>query len=256
MGKSLKPQRIGLLHRFYKQGLLTTDKAIWSFYDKISVETAKEYAPGATDVELQDLLENYQHSPDKVSPSNNHYGGFPFDPALYENTNLSVVSETLNSTPFNSEKIYRVIMNHHPFVIAGAAGHSGFLKSMGLEPFDQFFAVPDYDSITNLNRRLDAVVVNVKNFDPCSEIRFLIEKNVERLHQLETYYATSIDQLLGTNTWKDFLLKETHTPGSTWQYHYQAIKDPSWPECATLEDCANLPERIQQELRTVFNLAW
>ena len=256
MGKSLKPHRIGLLHRFYKQGLLTIDKCIWSFYDNVSVEAIKEYAPDATPAEIQDLLDNYRHSPDQTAPSNNHYGGFPFDSGLYENTNLSVVSETIISTPFNSEKIYRAMINHHPFVIAGAMGHSDFLSNMGFEPYDQFFAVPDYDLITNLNHRLDAVVTNVKNFQPVSQIQDLIEQNFQRLHQLVKYYVDSIDQVFGTDTWQEYLLKETHTPHSSWQYHYQSIKDPSWPECGSIEDCANLPDWMQKELRTVFKLHW
>jgi len=257
MGKAFKPHRMGLLHRFYKQAMLTDDQAIWSFYDDITVKTLKEHVPGASVTEIQDLLDNYKRSPDCVYPTSNHYGGFPFDHALYTNTNLSVVSETLTAVTWNTEKIYRAMLNNHPFVIASATGHSRYLKLMGFETFDQFFAVPDYDLITNLDTRLDAVVTNVKHFDPANkQIHLSIEKNIQRLCQLADYYADSINQALDSDTWMDFLFQDISPYCLTWQYYYQTIKDPSWPECATMADCANLPERIQQELSTVFKLAW
>lgn len=37
-----------------------------------------------------------------------------------------------------------------------------------------------------------------------------------------------------------------------WQEFYQNIRDPSWPECATEEDFAALPETIQRECQEVF----
>lgn len=39
---------------------------------------------------------------------------------------------------------------------------------------------------------------------------------------------------------------------STWQEFYEQIKDPSWPDCESESGFADLPERIQQECRTVF----
>jgi hypothetical protein len=257
MGKAYKPHRIGLLHRFYKQGMLTADRAIWSLHKGTSAETVKKHAPDATAAEIQDMLDNYKQSPDEVSPINNHYLGFPFDHTLYKNTNLSVVSETLTRVPQNTEKIYRAMINNHPFVIAGATGHSRYLKDMGFETFDRFFAVPDYDSITDLNSRLDAVVTNVKHFDSSfGQIPFLIEKNIQRLNELASYYNDNIDQALDTDSWQDFLFQDNNPYCLTWQYYYQTIKDPSWPECATMADCANLPQQIKQELSTVFKLAW
>jgi hypothetical protein len=257
MGKAFKPHRIGLLHRFYKQSMLTADQATWSFYDDISVEILKEHVPDATTAELQDLLDNYRQSPDCASPISSHYMGFPFDHQLYTNTNLSVVSETSNLFLMNSEKIYRAMLNNHPFVMASAAGHSRYLELMGFYTFDRFFAVPEYDLITDLNSRLDAVVTNVRHFDPTqSQIHLLIEKNVQRLHELAAYYTNSINQALDTDSWQDFLFQDNNPYCLTWQYYYQTIKDPSWPDCVTLADCANLPQQIQQELRSIFKLVW
>ena len=149
------------------------------------------------------------------------------------------------------------MLNNHPFVMASAAGHSRYLELMGFDTFDQFLVVRDYDSIPDLKSRLDAVVTNVKHFDPNqAQIPVVIKKNLQRLHELAAYYTSNIDQALGTDNWQDFLLQDSNPYCLTWQYYYQTIKDPSWPECMTLADCANLPEQIQQELRTVFKLNW
>jgi hypothetical protein len=263
MGKSLKPHRIGLLYRFYKQGLLDDTQCIWSFYDQISVKDCNGLVPDtATTSDLETLINNYRRSPDQASPTNSHYRGFPFDPQLYKNTNLSIVSETShNGSPWNSEKIYRPILNYHPFIIAGPAEHSQYMQDMGFETFDQYFAVPEYDSIADLNLRLDAIVENVKNFNPSIEqiqqIHTATHKNVVRLHELAEYHIGTINQMLAgygaSKHWTEILpLQDSEF--LTWQYYYQTIKGTNWPPCATVADCVNLPAEIQQELRTKFNL--
>lgn len=39
-----------------------------------------------------------------------------------------------------------------------------------------------------------------------------------------------------------------------WQASYQAIKDPTWPDCETFNDFQSLPDNIQHECRTVHGL--
>ena len=36
-----------------------------------------------------------------------------------------------------------------------------------------------------------------------------------------------------------------------WQEFYQAVKDPSWPDCRTYEEVLSLPEKIRTELETL-----
>ena len=177
-------------------------------------------------------------------------------------TNLSVVSETYShSEPWNTEKIYKAILNNHPFLIAGARYHTQHLADAGYETFDQYFAVPDYSSIANVDTRLDAIVENVKKFNPTAEqkekIHHTTKRNVLHLHKSANTYIDTVDAMLKNHGivqhWTEVLpLKDQHF--STWQYHYQQIKDPSWPPCASLSDCVNLPAEIQQELRTQFNV--
>jgi len=263
MGKSFKPHRIGLLYRFYKQGMLDDNQSIWSFYDQISTDECKNYVPkDATLKDIHTLINNYQRFPDQARPINSHYRGFPFDPQLYKNTNLSVISETtFKGDPWNSEKFYRSILNYHPFIIAGASGHSQYLQDMGFETFDQYFASPDYSSIIDLDSRLDAIVENVKNFDPSAEqikqIHNTIHKNFQKLHELSKHYIDIIDKMLGSYSINKFwseILPLQDAAFLNWQYYYQTIKDSSWPPCASITDCVNLPAEIQQELRTKFEV--
>lgn len=264
MGKSQRPHRIGLLYKLYKQGLLNCDRSIWSFYDDISLNDCKKHV--SKDAEVHDLelmLKNYQRQPDRVSPVNGHYGGFPFDADMYANTNISIVSEThSDSLPWNTEKIYRAILNHHPFLIAGSQGHTQHLNKMGFHTFDRYFLIPEYCNIACLNTRLDAIVDNVKNFDPSTkqieQISYLIKQNVQTLHKLVNYYSNKINIMFAdygiTSDWGNFLYKSISPYYLSWQFYYQTIKDSLWPPCDSIEDCINLPKQIQDELKTVFKL--
>ena len=264
MGKSQKPHRIGLLYKLYKQGLLNFDRSIWSFYDDISLEDSKKYLSKDTDVhDLGLFLNEYKRQPDQVIPTNGHYGGFPFDANMYASTNISIVSETHNDTlPWNTEKIYRAILNHHPFLIAGSQGHTQHLNKMGFHTFDEYFSIPEYCNIACLPTRLDAIVDNVKNFDPSmsqiKEIDYLVRQNVQTLYKLVNHYRNLIKILFTeygiVNDLGNFLCKRISPYYLSWQFYYQTIKDSSWPPCDSIEDCGYLPKHIQDELKTVFKL--
>ena len=263
MGKSLKTHRIGLLYRFYKQHLLNSDRSIWSFFGGITATDCLDFVPKDTSIEdLNVLINNYQQNPDQITHINNNYNGYPFDPDMYKNTNLSVVTEThSHGRPWNSEKMYRAILNHHPFLIAGAVDHTQYLRDMGFETFDQYFAIPEYSSIINLDDRLDAIVENVKQFDPSTEqiqqIYLATQENIQRLYQLAKHSIEVLDQMLldyGISKHWTEILPLLQGAYISWQYYYQQIKDPSWPPCYTIEDCANLPAEIQEELKTKFEV--
>ena len=262
MGKPLKPHRLGLLYRFYKQGILNNDRAIWSFHGGITVDDCKGQVPeSASQQELEILINDYKRSPDQISPANNHHKGYWFDSSLYEKTNLSVVSETHFYLVWNTEKIYRAILNCHPFIIAGGFKHTEYLKNLGFETFDQYFAIPEYSSISDLSQKLDAIVDNVKQFDPTPEqieaIQQATQKNLQRFNDLATQQIDIVYSMAAeygiTKSW-DQIVPFKDPEFFDWQYYYQKIKDPSWPPCASFSDCVNLPAVIQEELRTRFKV--
>ena len=49
------------------------------------------------------------------------------------------------------------------------------------------------------------------------------------------------------------LINNTHVE---WAQCYNNVKDPSWPECNTYDDFANLPRHIQQECVEIHKIGW
>ena len=96
-----------------------------------------------------------------------HYGGIPYDPGLYANTLFSVVSECHCNTiddrpPWLTEKTYIPILNNVPFIIAGDNGSLSSLKGLGFRTFEQYLPFPNYDSISDKSRKIDAVLENTQ----------------------------------------------------------------------------------------------
>lgn len=271
MGKYYKPHRIGLLYRLYKHGLLTIDKCNWSLYQSVSFDEATKYIPEYLNFrdDINDFLTQCYRTLDEIDvkirdTTNSHYGGFPFDCDLYKTSNLSLISETLiDNRPFTTEKTYRAIINHHPFVLASSPGHLQSLRENKFYTFNEFMTVPDYDTIESTDYRLDAIATNVKNFNPSKTDVELIAKMTE--HNSSVFYdivnneSTQLQKMLAdygvTDSWENVIpWKDTTHNFLNWQFYYQAIKDPSWPSCHTVEDCIKLSPEIQAELRTVFDL--
>lgn len=273
MGKYYKPHRLGLLFRLYKQGLLNDNRCVWSLYQTVDEKKAVKYIPQylRSQNSLDDFLKVCHRTLDNIKITaqdvgTSHYGGFPFDSDLYKSTNLSLISETRNSgPPFITEKTYRAIVNNHPFIIAGSTGQLQALKDQGFYTFEEFMKFSEYDTVDNLDYRLDAIVENVKYFDPDNlEIKTVTEMVSHNARHFEKLVATESDKLLDMllsygiiDSWENIIpWKDTQPSFLSWQFYYQTIKDPSWPACYTLADCNNLPVHIQQELKAVFNLTF
>lgn len=270
MGKYQKSHRLKLLYKLYKQHLLNDDKCVWSCI-KLDIDSARPHLPRAlSDSEIDDFLEMCYKLPDSAdiiyqADGCTHYGGFPFDENLYKTTNISLISETkfYGKEVFITEKTYRAIANYHPFVIASTQGHNKTLQEMGFYTFDEFMTNPTYDNLPSGDLKLSAIVENVKNFNPSEsdikKITAMINHNADRLRDLAQEDSDKLQQILTSynvdQRWEDIInLDDNQRFFLTWQFYYQTIKDPSWPHCETIEDCNKLPQDIQHELKTVFDL--
>jgi hypothetical protein len=139
MGKAEKPHRFGLLARLYEHRLL--DQLEWSFYaDHGIIEQCRKMLPHYSDYNFKKFLNICVRDLDPIEKqiqySTSHYGGFPYDVSLYENTCLSIISETeFHRVPAGyewiTEKTWRAIANRHPFVMASSPGTLSKLKSFG-----------------------------------------------------------------------------------------------------------------------------
>lgn len=266
MGKAYKPHRIGLLYLLYKHGLLTDHLCAWSC-TQLDFDEARKFLP--RDLAPEQVTEFIKHCPRAPDSANivlhdninTHYGGFPFDKNLYSTTSLSLISETASSgSVFVTEKTYRAIVNHHPFVIASTVGQNKQLQQQGFFTFDEFMKFPMYNHRANT---LAEIAENVKCFNPTpSEIDIIgsmIEHNAQRFNTLVQEESSKLQSVLDSHgiaqSWQDVISWED-SPNYflSWQFYYQTIKGETWPPCDTVEDCNKLPPEIQNELRSVFKV--
>lgn len=78
------------------------------------------------------------------SDAGDHYHGFPIDVSLYKNTFMSYVSEThfgngvTDDVFFPTEKLFRSILNCHPFIVASTPKFLHNLRKFGYKTFSPY----------------------------------------------------------------------------------------------------------------------
>lgn len=222
-GKPDKLQRIGLLYKLYKRGLL--EKCNYSlFMNDGMYEKSRKHVPDASDAEFREFVQQHIRNPDNISyleqPDSLHYGGIPYNPELYSTSLFKIISETYMDSipPCVTEKVWLTLLNHSPFIIAGDLNICKYLQSRGIETFDKIFDIPTYDNITSSADRLEQIIDHTEqwlngNFDK-SEVASMVEHNYNRFIQLalqekqhlEDTTGYSIDLVIDTC---DFLAGET-----------------------------------------------
>lgn len=85
-------------------------------------------------------------------------------------------SLTINDNCFLSEKSYKAIAAHHPFLLVSTQGNLAYLRSQGFETFPELWD-ESYDDEPNFTVRIDRLVDIIKNFDKASwDQRIVLEK--------------------------------------------------------------------------------
>ena len=209
MGKPYQPHRTPVLVELFERGL--KDKLVYSWNPgRQSSEVFK-----ATEFWVRELVgENYDFKnfarlhackldiPDHVplfdlGETCYHYTGFPFDVNLYCDTALSIVSETNHintldtSLPWTTEKIWKAIANHHPFVVIGEPGIVTKIRSLGYETWDSFLKHDQYEANkfwdVNCKKAISMNVDNVEYFlnqnKHRNTIKSLAKKNADLMDE-------------------------------------------------------------------------
>jgi hypothetical protein len=170
IGKPDRPHRAPLLYKFFEQK--TLHHVTWSLTVPSALEkNVRKLIPNANDQQWEQFL-NLQGSPDNaevmVLGNSIHIAhGFRTNPTLFQQTHVSLVSETAwdctdDPTAIRvTEKTYKAIDNCHPFVVAGPPGTLARLKSLGYRTFEQYLPFPDYDNQLNSVERLEMVYHNI-----------------------------------------------------------------------------------------------
>jgi hypothetical protein len=170
-GKLNKKNRIIPLLEFSKLNLLNNLNSIWSLnYDANLVDSVYEIlVKNNVKYKKEDLisfLKKYRQIPDNVSFLNisntTHYDGVPFNKELYENTSLSVISEseTAGKHIWITEKTWRAILNKHPFLIIGQPYTLKHLESLGYKTFEKYLPY-QYDNIEDFFKRSKIIYKNL-----------------------------------------------------------------------------------------------
>jgi hypothetical protein len=216
-GKPDKINRVGLLWKLYKKDLLK--HAIWSLYvqDSDRESTLKILArQGATTDVANQFIDEYQCIPDNIDiafcpAGGTHYGGIPYDDALYANVKFRVISETGFrpefqtdlKTPWLTEKTWLTIVNCCPFIMAGERRSLDYLESLGFRTFKKYLELPDYDNLQASPDRINAIVTNtaswLTNLESVEEIRHDVEHNYNHFIQLGQAMETDLLQQIQTN---------------------------------------------------------
>ena len=196
-GKAEKIHRVGLMAKLYEHRLL--DRLEWSFYTEKGVtERCRKILGHYSDYNFKKFLDVCVRDLDPIKKQmqydTSHYQGFPYDVTVYENTCLSIISETeFQRIPLGhewiTEKTWRAIANRHPFVMASSPGTLAKLKSFGFKTFENYMVENEYDQILDEKDRLEAIATNVDYFmkthhDYIDSIAIDVEHNFQLFTQL------------------------------------------------------------------------
>lgn len=156
--------------------------------------------------EVTDMLTNMAGSPDhtdyvcfldKDGKPSNHCPGWPYDHTLFSDTKISIIPETFyfkNHACFVTEKTFKAIYNHHPFVIMGTPG---ILKRLRNRGYRTFGALCDemYDVCGNDIRRMNMVITAAHQLLNCNDHAQLAEITAHNHACLVRNAHTTMQQL-------------------------------------------------------------
>jgi hypothetical protein len=213
MGKPEKIHRVGLLAKLYERKLL--DRLEWSFYTEKGIEErCRGILWNYSDYNFKKFLKTCVRSLDPITVNLHydsvHFLGFTYDVTLYENSCLSIISETEfhiipDGYQWITEKTWRAIANRHPFVMASSPGTLARLKSFGFRTFENYMLDQEYDQITDENNRLNAIVKNVEYFmntchDHIDSIAADVEHNFQLFNDLVCLEIAKLQSFLNNNS--------------------------------------------------------
>jgi hypothetical protein len=181
---------------------------------------------------------------------------------VFEPSCVSLITEPVyyERETIVTEKTWITIANRQPFIMAGYRHNLAYLRELGYQTFENYLKINDYDNISDVKVRSDAVVENVENFLKTIEIdKEKIAQDVEHNYQLLLFYMSktvetfdSIYRKLGTVDFEPFRIIPVAMQKSSWINFYYGIKDPLWPDCFSELDFNLLPVEIQKECIDVY----
>lgn len=282
IGKPDKPHRLRLLWKFFQQSL--DQHAVYALHlpENLPILYSKchNILADLTQLEFDNFIKTCRRDLDDIDYIVNDLSfqsidlhHMKYNVKLYTDTAFSVISESdffgSKVKPHITEKTFKAIVNHHPFIVAGDTGTLDILHRYGLVTYEQFLPIPNYNQLEEIEEKLDAIVTNVKHwqqhiYDYRDEIDEITSYNKWVLKKL--YYSNrraiedfikrnqldiTVDQLVLTDKRHPLIVTPRESleilTKQQWQTFYSQVRDPSWPDCNNESDFNLLPEHIQKE---------
>lgn len=190
-GMPNRANRIGLLSKFYDIGLLQNAK--WSFFapwTDLDKDWCRQHLDRYSDSQYKTFVKDCERSfDDKFETAKAFYGTNNsdtdiqaydmaqtawcksptyVDSTVFDHTWFSVISEGPNywsdENRFVTEKTWRAILHKQPFILAAEPDQYRYLKSLGYRTFEEHLIIPNYGTIEDEDKRLNAVVANAKHW--------------------------------------------------------------------------------------------
>jgi hypothetical protein len=182
----------------------------------------------------------------------------------FNHTGISVVLETVFDQRIHlTEKILRAIACGHPFILAAGPGSLQLLRSYGFHTFCGYIN-EDYDTITDKNKRLDAIVKEMRRIAslPPKEQNTLIEtlRDIAALNKKrffsDAFFQQVVDELKN-NVATAFETHQGELDFSTWWQHRKWRKQQlgiNWRQAPNISAFSYLiPLYRQQRLQQRIN---
>ena len=143
------------------------------------------------------IVEQGRYLPNDIQPNEGAFDRY-FNPAWYDSTYFSIVSETTTYSKYLlhiTEKTFKPIAYQHPYIVFGQTGTLAYLHELGFESFENLFD-ESYDAVEDQQIRLRLIVDNVNNFklEPYDQLTL---NKLEHNHHL-FYNASRVKSMLVT----------------------------------------------------------
>jgi hypothetical protein len=216
-GVPSRMNRIGLLYKYYKLGMLDYN-AIWTFFVPWTEEerrVCKDIMHILTEEELTEFCnfaerrigDEYEHAKKFFAQEYYKTGDFHdvgetdwarapalIDSSIFPETCLSIISEGPNywdhnaNNSFVTEKFWRAAFHKHPFLFAGDLDQFKYMETLGFRTFTEYMTIPEYAHLETEEQRLDAIVNNTADFLKLKKPQKLID-DIEHNYELAKRYV-------------------------------------------------------------------
>jgi hypothetical protein len=207
-GVPSRKNRIGTLAKLYESNMLH-GHGVWSFFPpwtEHDKQWCRNYLSHYTNNEYNTFIQECQSDLDgkylevlkyssmsgkeildsKIFETSLSINPYLIDNSYFQKTSISIVSDGWPDSKskdykFFTEKLWKAIVNNHPFLISDHPDRFAYARELGLKTFDEYFLISDYGFL-DFEKQTDALVINLKHFlntakSKKNEIRNDIEHN-------------------------------------------------------------------------------